>query len=120
MTSPLLKTSIELVGSQVVVHVVGEVDLGTVPLLAEALAQAADTTPMPSALVADLSEVTFFGSDGISTLLGAYHRGKHMGLPLMVVVPSGSLTHRALEITGFLAVFNVVHHLDETLGTAAT
>src|SRR5581483_2933889 len=53
-----------------------------------------------SAVVVDLSGVSFFSSTGIAALAHAHSRALEQNLSLRVVVPTGSATYRPLELTG--------------------
>lgn len=61
---------IDEAGPETVVHVAGELDLATAPLLQEACATAAGRNPQT--LRIDMSEVTFLDSTGISVLVQAH------------------------------------------------
>jgi anti-anti-sigma factor len=91
-----------------IVHVTGEIDLSTSEAFADAISQAlaAGTTSM---VVVDLQHVTFMGSIGLSALIRADEEASQTGRVLRIA--SGSVAHRAIEISGLdpvLAVFTTV------------
>lgn len=94
-----------------VLHVVGELDTLTAPLLqvrlAEQLAQV-------RTLVLDLSDVTFLGSAGLAVLVGARDDADTRGCRLLVV-PGSRIVKRALEATGLLALFATADDVPEAL-----
>ncbi|MGI5241101.1 STAS domain-containing protein [Dactylosporangium sp. CA-139066] len=87
---------------QVQVHIGlrGLVDLGTQPVLEEALDRAL-AEPGVAEIVVDLAELTMLDSTGIATLLAAYRTGRAGGVAVRVVNPAG-MVRRVLEITGVL------------------
>jgi len=94
-----------------VLHVIGELDTLTAPLLAGELAgqQAAVAT-----LVVDLSDVTFLGSAGLAALVEAKDAADKNGRRLLVV-PGSRIARRALEATGLLSLFTVAEDVPEAL-----
>lgn len=99
VTHPQLYITTEA-GDPAVVHVVGELDLATTPLLENALDPLTD-------VVVDLSGVTFLGSIAIAALLAADRHRAETGHTLRLAKPSAVVT-RVLSITG----------LDQHFGTA--
>lgn len=84
------------VGNAVVIRVSGEIDLNTV----ERFQQSLETEPVSSALVVDLSAVTFFGSAGLGALVKATAcAGRHRRL-LRLVVDNNRAVLRPLQVTG--------------------
>jgi anti-anti-sigma factor len=95
-------------GGAHVVHVSGELDLATAPLLEEALGGAA-----PEQLVIDLSGCTFLDSAGIRTLVGAARdRGGASRLRIVTADPG---IVRLLEITGVDTLIHVHPSIDAAL-----
>ena len=78
---------------RVVVH--GELDLDTGPRLEEELGQVRRAGP--SALVLDLSQVTFFDSTGLQIVLDCDVRARADGHAFRVV-PGGGEARRVLEL----------------------
>lgn len=97
-----------------VLHVVGELDTLTAPLLqvrlAEQLAQLRK-------LVLDLSDVTFLGSAGLAVLVGAKDDADSRGCRFLVV-PGSRIVKRALEATGLLALFATADDVPGALAAA--
>ncbi|WP_229680164.1 STAS domain-containing protein [Saccharopolyspora thermophila] len=81
----------------VVVRIGGEVDLSTVPRLAELIRQRLTAAALRS-VVLDLSEVTFASSAAVELLLHVQRRAEHRGIRLFVVPGEGALL-RLLTIT---------------------
>ncbi len=98
----------------IVVHVHGELDTMTAPVLHEQL-----SGQMPSAdlLVVDLSRVTFLGSAGLAALVAVKDEADNSGHRLRLVCGSHTVT-RALEATGLLSMFDVADGVPEALHKA--
>lgn len=94
-----------------VVHVVGELDTLTSPLLQVRLAQQLAEIEN---LVLDLSDVTFLGSAGLAVLVGAKEDADSRGAE-MYIVPGSRIVKRALEATGLLQLFAVAGDVPEAL-----
>lgn len=94
-----------------VVHVFGEIDTVTAPLLQERLDQ---HLPHISLLVLELSAVTFLGSAGLAVLVAARDDAERHGHRLRLVCGSRIVT-RALEATGLLDLFDVAEGVPEAL-----
>ena len=97
-----------------VVHVVGEIDTLTAPVLR---AQLDEHLPVVPLLVLDLSDVTFLGSAGLAVLVGAKDDAENRGCRL-VVVPGSRIVKRALEATGLLQLFTIADDVTEALAGA--
>ena len=95
-----------------VLHVVGELDTLTAPLLAVRLAEQQSAVHK---LVVDLSEVSFLGSAGLAALVEAKDAADQHGGELLVV-PGSRIAKRALEATGLLSLFTVADDVPEALG----
>ena len=96
-----------------VVHVVGEIDTLTAPVLRAQLDEHLPTVPL---LVLDLSDVTFLGSAGLAVLVAAKDAADARGNTLRLVCGSRIVT-RALEATGLLTLFDVADGVPEALGS---
>ncbi|MBP2370535.1 STAS domain-containing protein [Pseudonocardia parietis] len=97
----------------VVVHVHGEIDTMTAPVLSERLAM---QIPSASLLVVDLSRVTFLGSAGLAALVEAKESSQNADMRLRLVCGSHAVT-RALEATNLLSMFDVADGVPEALRT---
>lgn len=95
----------------VAVHVVGEVDTLTAPMLHARLEQHVDTAPL---LVLDLSEVTFLGSAGLAVLVATKDARESRGHRLSLVCGTRIVT-RALEATGLLGLFDVADDVEQAV-----
>jgi len=97
-----------------VVHVVGEIDTLTAPVLR---AQLEKHLPAARLLVLDLSQVTFLGSAGLAVLVAAKDDADRRQRRLRVV-PGSRIVTRALEATGLLTLFDVADGVSEALRPA--
>lgn len=94
-----------------VVHVVGEIDTLTAPLLRDQLAEHIAAAPL---LVLDLSDVTFLGSAGLAVLVAGKDDADRRGQRLRLVCGSRIVT-RALQATGLLTLFDTADDVPEAL-----
>jgi anti-sigma B factor antagonist len=97
-----------------VLHVVGELDTLTSPLLAVRLAEQQASV---AHLVVDLSDVSFLGSAGLAALVEAKEAADNGGGQLLVV-PGSRIAKRALEATGLLGLFTIADDVPEALAAA--
>ena len=86
-----------------VVHVVGEIDTLTAPVLR---AQLDEHIPAVSLLVLDLSDVTFLGSAGLAVLVETQKAANARDIALQLIATTRPVT-RPLEVTGLLAMFTI-------------
>ncbi|WP_199199054.1 STAS domain-containing protein [Amycolatopsis sp. CA-128772] len=89
----------------VMVAATGEVDMLTVPLLADAVSAA--LARGPGVLVIDLTGVTFLASAGLSVLLQA-DQAAGAAIAVRVVVIPGSAAERSITAAGVDALLTVV------------
>jgi len=99
-----------------VIEVVGGVDLTTAPRLADFLDD--HLTPAISAVVIDLSAVTFLGSAGLAVLVQQLCRAKVAGRRLRLVTGTRGVD-RALRVTGLDREFTRHDNLGAALTAAA-
>jgi anti-sigma B factor antagonist len=92
----------------VVLTVLGEIDLVTAPELAAALEDYLDGTPC---VVVDLTDVTFFGSLGLATLVRLTGLAESSGVRLALV--PGPLVRRTMELTRTEELFTVYESVAE-------
>ncbi|HEY0812883.1 MAG TPA: STAS domain-containing protein [Pseudonocardia sp.] len=97
-----------------VLHVVGELDTLTSPLLAGQLAEQQSEV---AHLVVDLSDVSFLGSAGLAALVEAKEAADSSGKQLLLV-PGSRIAKRALEATGLLGLFTIADDVPEALAAA--
>ncbi len=86
-----------------VLHVVGEVDTLTAPVLRTRLDEHVTEVEL---LVLDLTQVTFLGSAGLAVLVAARDEADRMNHRLRLV-PGSKIVVRALEATGLLSLFEL-------------
>ena len=104
-----LSTSTTVVGDDVVVALVGDVDLSTIPRLHDTLTKALTHHPGRS-LVVDLDGVTLLDDAGLGVLLGAAGSARNAGAELVVVCNNQRLRER-LDTTGFSRAVEVRERL---------
>lgn len=97
----------------VIVRARGEVDIFTVPLLAEQLLLATDTVRPPGPVVVDLTGVHFFASRGIAALVMAQQLCQELGVDFRVV--AGRVVRRPLRAVGALELLNTCDSVTEAL-----
>ncbi|PWW66938.1 anti-sigma factor antagonist [Actinokineospora spheciospongiae] len=102
----LIDVRVDKTTSHVVVHISGELDMVTAPVVNTAL-DTATATSGDRALVIDLTALSFMGSTGLAMLLETRQRCVDNGRGFAVVSPSGSPPRRALEVTGLFPVMCV-------------
>jgi len=98
-----------------VVHVAGEVDMFTGPLLRRRVGD--ELAVEPEHLVLDLSEVVFLGSNGLSILVDTSQVAASTGTSVRLVATSTAVT-RPLTCTGVSELFP--HHLTVADALAAS
>lgn len=104
----------ERCGDAIVVHVTGELDLASAPILDELLSELNE----PSApLVLDLTGVTFMGSSGLELLVKHEARCRVTGRTLRVVANNRAVL-RPIGLTGLTTAVTVVDTLADALGEA--
>ena len=96
-----------------VLHVVGEIDTLTAPLLRAQLDTQIPTNPL---LVLDLTEVTFLGSAGLAVLVAAKDEAELRDHRLRIV-PGSRIVVRALQATGLLNIFDIADGVPQALET---
>jgi anti-sigma B factor antagonist len=97
-----------------VLHVVGEIDTLTAPLLRAQLDGQIAGVPL---LVLDLTEVTFLGSAGLAVLVAAKDEAETREHRLRIV-PGSRIVVRALQATGLLGIFDIADGVPEALEAA--
>ncbi|UMB70647.1 STAS domain-containing protein [Mycobacterium paraterrae] len=98
-----IKTDVETLGDVTVLSAAGEIDLLTCPAFKQAIFDV--LAGNPAALVIDLTEVSFFSSAGVSSLVAAREA---MGDDSpFAVVPATSIVGRILEIAGLTDFLSV-------------
>jgi len=108
-----LSCDVEKRSDATVVHVRGELDISTAPMLRQVLIDVLATAPSTH-LVVDLSGVEFIDSTGIGVIVGAHKRATEKGGRLTTVVTTARV-RRALKMTGLLRMWRVTESVDEAL-----
>jgi anti-anti-sigma factor len=94
VTPPQLRT--EHVGSVLVAHLAGEIDLSNVTTLSTRLYGAIDDV---EGLVIDLTDTGYVDSTGVRLLFEMAERFNRLGQPIRAVVPAEALVRRVLTLT---------------------
>lgn len=110
VSAELLTTRVVRARARLVVHVAGDVDMESAPVLDSVLAHAGAVPPV--VVVVDLAGVTYFGSAGLSVLIAAVSRCGEAGVSVVVVAPVGHIARRTIEVTGLAGVLGLVESLD--------
>ena len=95
----------------VVIGCSGVVDMLTVPDLNQVIATALDK--QPTAVIVDLTDITFFASCGMAALVDTQDQ-LPPEVPL-IVVADGPVTRRPLELVGLATVLTIRATLDDAL-----
>ena len=101
-------------GHVIVVRLIGEHDVSTVPELRAKL----ETLPPSTGVVVSLAETTFFDSSVIHTLIGTGEKLRERKQPLVIHVPVPSLGERILQALQPAAPIPLTPSLDEALALA--
>lgn len=112
---PGLVVDVELRESIAVVTVNGEVDLATASALSDGIEQAMSKSP--SAVIVDLSGVSFLASVGMSVLITA--RRKVSNGAQLLVVADGPYTRRPMELVGLDATIPLFSDIASALASAS-
>ena len=105
--------TVEEVAGAAVLRVGGELDLLTVPDLQARVYEAIGATS--GAVIADLTEVQFLSSTGLTLLLGLQSDLAASGRPLRLVVGGSKAVSRPLLITGLDRILELHPDLDAAL-----
>jgi anti-anti-sigma factor len=81
----------------VVLHLRGEIDMATGPLLDEQLGRAVTAATPPAPVVVDLSEVQHLGSVGVALLTACHRRCDALGIPMLIVAGDGHRQHPVVD-----------------------
>ena len=103
---------VEQRGTAVVLHVAGELDLVTTPILSEACTKALRSRP--PVLVIDLTGVTFLASVGMSAIVAAHEAGGEQQTKVRVVGGSRD-TLRPIRVTGLDNLLSIYPDLPSAL-----
>jgi anti-sigma B factor antagonist len=101
-------------GDVTVLRCAGEIDIATVSLLRDRIAQV--QVDGRARLVLDLDEVTFMDSLGLGALIGAHKRARVFQGTLVIVCTSRPVL-RILSATALDRVFTIVSTVDDALAS---
>lgn len=101
-------------GDRTVVHVRGEIDVYTAPLVREKLDE--QITAGRNDLVVDLTDVTFLDSTGLGVLVGRLKLTRSLG-GSMRIVGTDDRVLKVFAITGLDKVFDIHADVDSALAT---
>ncbi|MFH5210703.1 STAS domain-containing protein [Antrihabitans sp. NCIMB 15449] len=96
----------------VVVRIVGDIDMATQRYLRTRFDETFAEFPSPKAVLADVAEVTFFGSAGIELLVALAERSAARGHPFRIVTGNNRAVIRPLEVTGLDRSLDLVPTFD--------
>jgi anti-sigma B factor antagonist len=108
-----LVCSAEECGNATVVHVRGELDLASAPVVREALVRVLAASPSTH-LIVDLGGVEFIDSTGIGVLVGAHQRVTANGGWFTAVVTTPAV-RKALQMVGLLRAWRVTGSVEDAL-----
>jgi anti-sigma B factor antagonist len=112
-------TRYEAIDGTQIVSVTGEVDLSSVPWLAEVIRRAKEQAGgEPSHVVVDLSEVEFMDTAGLEVLLEEWNSSRRLDGRMCLVAPEGPLT-RLLEVSGLGELFDLYAEMDAAVRSCA-
>ncbi|HEX3778365.1 MAG TPA: STAS domain-containing protein [Pseudonocardiaceae bacterium] len=114
--------AVEPVGERwLVLHVTGEVDMLTAPVLAEQIDYQVgdDGVSAGRALIFDLTGVGFLGSAGLAVLAEASKRASDQSLPKVRVVAGSRAVLRPIEVTGLDSVLDIHGDLASAINAPA-
>ncbi|MEU5260272.1 STAS domain-containing protein [Amycolatopsis sp. NPDC021455] len=94
-------------GDPAVVSLAGELDSGTVLIMARAVSQCLAQDPAPEVLVLDLGGVTVLAASGIRVLLHAHDHAARCRTTLRITAPRRPGPRHALRISGAHAIIDV-------------
>jgi anti-sigma B factor antagonist len=97
-----------------VLHVAGEIDMLTAPVLDSMVV--GQLKSLPHVLVLDLHEVGFMSSAGLASLVTAREQAGKAGTALRLVA-TGDPVLRPLTVTGLTAIFEIHSDMEAALAT---
>lgn len=108
-----LSASVERQSDAIIVHVRGELDIVSAPVLRQVFIEVLSETPAAH-LIVDLSDVSFIDSTGIGVIVGAYKRVRTKGGRFNAVVTTTEV-RRALTMTGLMRIWRATASVEEAL-----
>jgi anti-sigma B factor antagonist len=99
-----LKISVDREGEDVMVQLIGRVDVDSSPDLRDRLRALLSEKTLPPTVMVDLSRVSYIETSGIATLIEALRNFRHRQANFRLQGLSGPVL-RLFEVTGVLALF---------------
>ncbi|SMD27064.1 anti-anti-sigma factor [Kibdelosporangium aridum] len=93
-----------------VVHISGEIDMGSQPEFADAVSAGLDSAAL--VVILNLGEVAFLGSVGLRVLVQADYEAKQAGRQVRVV-DGATIVHRVIEVTGLDQVLSLYPTIED-------
>jgi anti-anti-sigma factor len=112
MAAPQLRT--EHVGSALVVHLSGDIDLSNVAALRTRLFGVMDDV---DALIVNLSDTGYVDSTGVRLLFELAERFSRTGQPVRAVVPADALVRRVINLTKLDRVVELHETVEDALAS---
>jgi anti-sigma B factor antagonist len=104
---------LERSGARTVARIFGDIDLSNAAVIKQGINDSVTNEAMD--LVLDLTEVRYLDSAGIAMLFGLARSLEGHGQRMVIVVPSSSLIHRSLQVSGWPSTIAIVERLAEAL-----
>ena len=114
VTEPIFELRASQAAKNLVVEVVGEVDMATAPELAEAI-DAEAVHDSVRRVVVDMTGVTFLDSSALNVLVHGQRGLAQREIAFRVVSPADQVVRRVFEITQLAVPLSVVDSLDDAL-----
>ncbi|RLK62342.1 STAS domain-containing protein [Actinokineospora cianjurensis] len=113
-TSDLLTAEFADRDDAVLLHVRGEIDMGTAPALREHLEAAVTRGPADAPVLLDLTKVGFLASAGLALLVEYHTRCRDSGRSLRVLTDGGAVL-RAIQVSSLDNVLEVHPSIEAAL-----
>lgn len=112
MAEQAVDLDVERVGDVVIVHIGGEVDMLTTPMLTNVVGE--QLASGPALLVLDMRGVGFLGSSGLAALVGAREQAQSKSIGLRLVSADHAVL-RPLTATGLAELFDIYPDVETAL-----
>ncbi|MGE5573332.1 MAG: anti-sigma factor antagonist [Bacillota bacterium] len=113
-----MRTETRVIGNVLVVHLSGELDLGTAPEFRAKVEEELDEKPDIISIFLVLRDVTFIDSSGLGVILGRYKRLRTHGGGLVAVAPSPQV-RKVFELSGLTSIIPVCESEDDAWARAS-
>jgi len=111
-----LRISVHTNDAVVIVRVTGELDTLTAPVVDAQLTAAQAELAAPTAVVLDLSDLTFMSSAGLALLVTHHEQCAQQGNRLLVVTGNNRSVLRPVRITGLDTMLELVATVSDATG----